>query len=121
MEEIFGIVFIFGSVPLIVWLALNHKYKNRVKSAELVQALIAKDKDVTPELIKAVGFIPRRRHGDLRTGLILMAIGLAFITMGQMIPEEEAPLIMFGLASFPLFIGFAITAFWYFISRKDQD
>ena len=121
MEEIFGIVFIFGSIPLIVWLALNHKYKNRVKSAELVQALIAKDKEITPQVIKAVGFTPRRRHSDLRTGLILLAIGAAMFIFGGMIPEEEGQKVFGGLASFPILIAFALIAFWYFVSRKDQD
>jgi len=121
MEEILIPFVVFGSLALIVWTVLHHKVKAKAQNADVIKAMIEKDQPITPDIIRSVGFMPKRRHGDLRTGLILVAIGLAFMTMGQVIPEDEAPQIMTGIASFPLLIGFAITAFWYFVSRKDED
>ncbi|MBL4869458.1 MAG: hypothetical protein JKX72_00750 [Robiginitomaculum sp.] len=120
LEGVFGIIGFFGSIPLITWLVLNHKLKIRVKSAELVAALIAKDKDITPDLIKSVGFNATRSHADLRKGLILLAVGIALFLFGGMIPEEEAQAVFGGLAMFPVLISFAYLAFWYFVSRKDE-
>ena len=121
LEGVIAIIGFFGSIVLIPWLVLNYKSKIRARSADIVQALIANDKEVTPEIVKSIGFIPRRRHGDLRTGLILLAIGAAMFIFGGMIPEEEGQKVFGGLASFPVLIAFALIAFWYFVSRKDQD
>ena len=120
LEGIFAIVFIFGSIPFIVWATLNHKFKIRSKSAELIAAMIAKDKEITPDLVKAVGFVPKRPHADLRLGLILLAIGLAFFVLGGLIPEDEAQGVMGGIAMFPIFIAIALLTFWYFVSRKEN-
>ncbi|PHR93564.1 MAG: hypothetical protein COA69_02685 [Robiginitomaculum sp.] len=120
MEGIFAIIGIFGGIPLTIWIFLHHKFKVRAKSAELVNALINKDKDVTSELIRAIGFAPSRSHSDLRASLILGAIGTAMYIFGRAIPEEEAEVIFGGLASFPFLIGLALFAFWFFVSRKDE-
>lgn len=120
LESIIAIVLIFGSVPFIVWMSLRHKLKVREKSAELIAAMIAKDKDITPEVVKAVGFAAKRAHGDLRSGLLSMAVGFAFVVLGQMIPDDEAGPAMAGIASFPLLVGLALIVFWYFVSRKED-
>jgi len=120
MDGIIAIIGAFSVIPLSIWLILNHKYKTKAKSAELIQAMIAKDQDVTPDIIKAIGFMPARRHADLRTGLILMAVGLAFFIFGGVIPEEEAQIVFGGIAMFPILISLAILIFWYFVSRKDE-
>lgn len=99
---------------------MHHKFKTRAKAAELVKALINKDKDVTPELIKAIGFVPKRAHGDLRTSLILGAIGTSMFVFGHVIPAEEGQVVFSGLAAFPFLIGLALFAFWLFISRKEE-
>jgi len=121
MEDILVPIAVFGSMVLVVWTVMHYKAKVKAQNAGIITAMINKGDNVTPEVIRSIGFMPKRRHGDLRTGLILAAIGLAFMVMGQVIPEDEAPQIMTGIASFPLLIGLAITAFWYFVSRKDQD
>lgn len=120
LEGVLAIIGFFVSIPLVTWLILNHKFKIRTKSAELVSALIAKDKDITPEIIKSVGFSAARSHADLRKGLILLATGVAFFMFGGMIPEKEAQAVFGGLAMFPILISFAYLAFWFFISRKDE-
>lgn len=120
MEGTFAVIGVFGCIPLIIWIVLHHKFKVKAKSAELVNALINKDKDVTPELIRAIGFVPSRSHSDLRTSLILGAVGTAMYIFGRTIPEEEAEVIFGGLAAFPFLIGLALLAFWFFVSRKDE-
>lgn len=119
MEGAIAIIGLFGMIPLIVFLGLFFRHKARSKNVELVQAMLNKDKDVTPEVIRAVGFTGKRSHSDLRTGMILVAIGLATFIFGGMIPEDEAQAAFGGISMFPLFIGTAFLAFWFMVSRKD--
>ncbi len=120
MEEVLVPIAVFGSIVLGIWTVMHFKTKTKAQNADIITAMVNKGEPVTPEIIRSVGFTPKRRHSDLRTGLILTAIGLAFMILGQMIPEDDAPQIMTGFASFPLLIGFAMIAFWYFISRKED-
>lgn len=119
-DDIVGVV-LFAAVPAIVWAVSHYRYKAKVNSGDVIKQMIASDKEVTPEIIKAVGFAPKRTHTDLRSGLILIAIGIAFMLFGNVIPDDEAPEIMRGVAMFPTLIGIALLSFWYFISRKDRE
>lgn len=121
MEDVFAIIGIFGCIPLVTWIIMHHKVKARAKSADIINTLINKDKDISPELVKSIGFVPARAHGDLRTSLILGAIGVALFILGNVIPEEEAQTVFGGLAAFPLLIGIALFVFWYFVSRKEDN
>lgn len=121
MEEIFAIIGVFGMIPLIVFLGLYFRNKARSKNVELVQSMLDKDKDISPEIIRAVGFTGKRSHSDLRTGMILIAVGAAMFIFGGMIPDDDGQAALGGLAMFPLFIGIAYLGFWFMISRKDPE
>jgi len=121
MEGTFAVIGVFGMIPLIVFLGLYFRNKARAKNVELVQAMLDKDKEITPEIIRAVGFTGKRSHSDLRTGMILVAVGAAFFIFGGVVPEDEAQGVLGGLAMFPLFIGLAYLGFWFMISRKDPE
>jgi len=121
MENILGIIGVFGMIPFIVFLGLFFKNKARKQNIELVQAMLDKDKEITPEIIRAVGFTSKRSHIDLRTGMILVAIGLATFIFAGIVPDNEAQSVFGGIAMFPLFIGIAYLGFWFLISRKDPE
>jgi Domain of unknown function (DUF6249) len=121
MEGTFAVIGVFGMIPLIVFLGLHFRYKARAKNVELVQSMLDKDKEISPEIIRAVGFTGKRSHADLRTGMILVAIGAAMFIFGSVIPEDEAQSVLGGLAMFPLLIGTAYLGFWFMISRKDTE
>lgn len=118
MNDILVPIVIFASVPFIVWAVSHYRYKARVKSSEVMQALVNKGETLTPEIIQSLGVKPQNRHGDLKTGLILIAIGLATILFGGAIPEDEAKQVFAGLAMFPLLVGIAFIGFWFFLGRK---
>ena len=122
MEEVFVPIALFAIIPLIIWAVSHYRYKAKTNSAEVIKAMIAKDVVVTPEVIKSVGFVPKRTHGDLRTALMLIATGTAFFIFGGFVPDDggDAQAVFSGLASFPVLIGVALLAFWYFVSRKDE-
>lgn len=121
MQDTLVPIALFAMVPAIIWAVSHYRYKAKEKSAEVVKAMIAKDVEVTPEVIKSIGFVPKRSHVDLRNGMILVAVGIAFLLFGGAIQDEEGQAAMSGLAMFPTLIGIALLIFWYAISRKDAD
>ena len=118
-DDIAGVA-LFAAVPAIVWAVSHYRYKAKVNSGEVVKQMISSDKEVTPEIIKAVGFAPKRTHSDLRTGMIMIAIGIAFLMLGGVIPDEDGKAAFAAISMFPILIGIALLIFWYAISRKDQ-
>ncbi|HHL42746.1 MAG TPA: hypothetical protein ENJ42_03945 [Hellea balneolensis] len=121
MQEFFQLLIIFGTLPMMIFLGLHHKYKSKAKNVELVKTLIEHDKEVTPEIIEAVGFTPKKRHADLQFGMILVASSLAIMAFGAAIPDDpDASSIVGGIAMLPLFIGLAMLLFWFFVSRKED-
>lgn len=118
MEDILIPIVLFATVPFIVWAVSHYRYKARVKSSDVMQAMVNKGDTLTPEIIQSLGVKPQNRHGDLKTGLILVAIGLATLLFGGAIPEEEAHRVFAGFAMFPLLVGFAFIGFWFFLGRK---
>lgn len=105
MEGTFAIIGVFGMIPLIVFLGLHFRNKARAKNVELVQAMLDKDKEITPEIIRAVGFTGKRSHSDLRIGMILAAVGAAAESptgmkmdieqaMNRLSPEQRAAVML---------------------------
>ena len=121
MEEILIPIAFFATILFVTWVVVHNRYKSRVQSSEIIKDMIATKTEVTPEIIKSVGFVPKRAHGDLRTGLILISIGIAFMLFGGVIPDDEAPEVMMGIAMFPTLIGVALLIFWYAVSRKEEN
>jgi len=118
MEEVLVPIVLFATVPLIIWAVSHYRYKARVKSSEIMKAMVDKGDQLTPEIIQSLGVKPQNHHGDLKTGLILVAIGLATVLFGGVIPEDEAQQVFGGLAMFPLLVGIAYIGFWFFLGRK---
>ncbi len=118
MEDTIAIISVFGVIPLIVWLVYFFRSKAHARASNLVDKMIDRGDAITPELVRTLGIRSDTQHGDLKTGMILIAIALALIVFGQVVPEEEAGPITAGLAMFPLLVGIAYTAFWFFFGRK---
>ena len=58
MEEIIipiaGIIGVFGMPAFFVWAALSYNYKKRAQFHASLQALIEKEQNLTPELLKSI-------------------------------------------------------------------
>jgi len=121
MEDILVPIAMFLSIVLIVWAVIHYRFKSKLNSADVVKTMISNEVEVTPEIIKSVGFVPKRTHGDLRSGMILIAIGIAFIFFGGAIPDEEGQAVFGAISMFPILIGIALLIFWYAVSRKELD
>jgi len=120
MDDILVPIVFFAIIPVTIWLVLKYRTAAHSKTTDTLTALINKDVDITPDLIRALDVRPVKRHRDLRIGLFLIAISLASIFFGGLIPEEEAHDVFLGLASFPFLVGLVYLGLWALITRKDE-
>jgi len=121
MEGVIFLVGFFGVIPLTVWAVSVYRHRSMKAATEVMKAMIEKGDSLTPETIRSLGIRPRRKNGDLRTGLILIALAIATIILGGAIPEKEAQQVFGGLAMFPLLVGLVYVALWGFIGRKNPE
>ena len=119
MEDILVPIAFFAVAPLIVWAVCAYRYKTKQSVMQVLDSMVHKGETVTPATIHALGIRPRSRYADLRTGIILIALALAFFLLGFLIGEEEAVRGLSGIATFPLLIGAAYVGLWVFIGRKE--
>jgi len=121
MEGLLAIFFIFGGLPLIVFIVTLFRYLTRKRMVELLSQYAKLDKEPSSDLIEAISLPRRQPHTDLKRGMIAIALGLAAIILGALIPDDDATVILAGLAAFPIFIGLALLGFWYFVGRKAEN
>jgi len=121
LEGVFAIIGVFSVVPVTVWAVSAYRHKTMKATAEVMKAMVEKGETLTPEIIRSLGVRPRRKNGDLRIGLILIAVALATIFLGVVIPDEEANQAFMGVAMFPLLVGIVYVGLWAFIGRKNPE
>jgi len=121
MEEVLVPIALFASLPLTVWAVSAYRHKSHKAVTEVMKTMVDKGEALNPETIRALGIRPRRKHSDLRTGLILIALAVAAIFLGSTIPEKEAQQVFGGFAMFPLLVGLVYIGLWAFISRKTPE
>ncbi len=100
-------------VSLIIWF----RYKGRNDTQQTIRMAIDKGQELTPELIDRLGHPKPTKNRDMRLGVMWLAVALALAIFGQVVPDEEANTIFWGIAAFPLFIGAAYLIIWRFAGR----
>lgn len=110
----------FAMIAAIVIMPNWFKSRDRERLMETVKTAYDRGQPVPPDLIAAMQAkdVPVRSspERDFRTGVILLAVALAFLILGGAIygaeGEEEVMWAMTGVAAFPGLIGLAFLAFW---------
>lgn len=120
MEEIFVPIALFAIIPVTVWAVTAYRFKSHAQTTKVLEAMAAKGEPITPEIVAALGVRRRAKHADLRLGLILIALALATLFTGMLIPEEEATTVFTAFASFPLLVGLVYIGLWFGVSRKED-
>ena len=123
MEETVGIIAVFGFVPVIVWIVTYFRSKAHERATNVMKLMVDRGEEITPEKAKALGVLPSSPHKDLKTGMILIAVSVAFVIFGNVIPDpsEDARQVFTGIASFPFLVGVVYVVFWFMFARKEQD
>jgi hypothetical protein len=127
MDEILVPLGAFAMVAAIVGFNVWAGTSKRRQVMETVRDAIRSGQQLDPATIKALGAQEKPKGGDLKSGLILIAVAAAFIVMGYGIGSAEvsdAPEIVpifTAIAAFPGFIGVVLVLFGLGNLRKSRD
>lgn len=115
LENVLVPIAAFAQVVAIVWVVQAFMSRRREALLKTVRAAIERGTELSPEVIKTLGAPARDKYGDFKWGLIWLAVGLAFVTLGWAIAagEESAEVlyIMAGVGSFPGFVGLVLIGY----------
>lgn len=116
MEEVIVPVVLFVALVGAIWLFSHYNYKKRLTTHETLRLSIDKGQDLSPDLIEKMSYLSDPVKADLRRGVLLIAFGLAFITLGLIVPHDEPEAIrgIVGISAFPMVLGLAYLALWRF-------
>ena len=117
-EDIIVPVALFATVPLTVWAVTAYRARRHAETVRLLDTMASKGDAITPELVRTLGIPQRSSHGDLRIGLILLAIALGLLIFAGIINDDEGTAVISALSAFPGLIGAVYIGLWTFISRK---
>ena len=109
---------VFAMVVLIVWAVVAYRYKSHAKSMRVLEAMAGRGDPIDPELVRALGVKGRSRHADLRTGVVLLAIGLATVVFGFGV---DSPSEFIGFGAFPGLLGVVFIGLWALVTRREND
>ncbi|MGJ3231517.1 MAG: DUF6249 domain-containing protein [Oceanicaulis sp.] len=127
MEDILVPLGVFAMVAAIVGFNVWGSAAKRRQVMETVRDAIRSGQTLDPATIKALGAQEKPKGGDLKSGLILIAVAAAFIVLGVAIGSADvgdAPEIVpifTAIAAFPGFIGVVLVLFGLFNLRKSRD
>ena len=118
MEGILVPIAFFAMIAAIFIAPRYFRSQERQKMADTLRAAIERGEPLPPEVIDAMSSnarspgLPPSPQRDLRTGIIWLAVGAGFATLGFIGSFEEPDMLypMLGIATLPLFIGAAFVA-----------
>lgn len=105
---------LFIVIGMAASLAFYFRYRTRRDFQESVRVAIDKGQELTPELLQSLGERWEPKRADFRRALISVAIGLAFVTFGLVLNEEDAIRPLIAISAFPFLLGLAYLGLWRF-------
>ncbi len=134
MEDTLVPVGLFAMVLGIVAVVNFYNHRNRKEVLDTVREAVRSGQTLEPELVKSLGVKPKKQGGDIKAGLVLLAIALGLVGLGwgleNSIPDLQADpsapdmtLLMAGVAAIPGLIGVVLVIFGLFaaMTSKDKD
>mgnify|MGYP001797450849 CR=1 FL=1 len=116
MEDVLVPIVFFAAIIGALWLFSHYNYKKRQTAHETVRLAVEKGQEVSPELVEKMSFLSDPVKSDLRRGVLLVAIGVAFVVLGVIMPHDEPEAMrgIVGISSFPIVLGIAYHGLWRF-------
>jgi hypothetical protein len=126
LAPIVGILTIFGGITAMVVLPSYFKSKERREMLATLRAAIEKGQPVPPEMIDAMTRnvkVAPTALGDLRTGIIWVAVGVGVATFGYFVSYEEADAFhpMLGMGAIPGVVGLTYIVLSFFNPNKSKQ
>ena len=116
MDELIPIV-LFLTIGGTFALAFYFKYRTRHDIQNTVRAAIERGDPLSPEIVETLAMNISSPHGDLRKGIISLALGAAIFAAAYLVDEPDAAGPLSALAMFPGLIGLAYLGLWVFTGR----
>ncbi len=120
MEEIFVPISLFTMIFGIVAIVTFFRFRNRQELQLTIRATLDSGQALSSELLEQLTAALQPQRNDVRRGVILLSIGLAFICFAFLIGRENAFGPMLGLSAFPIFTGFAYLLMGYLGQKSDK-
>ena len=115
---IFGIVGVFGTPVLIVWIIHYFESRSEKKFHQTLQELIKSGQELSPDILQSIPGYKKEKNGernDIRSGTITAGVGIGIVLFGQF-GVAETPLVGVGLLVLSIGLGFLA----YGIYNKDK-
>ncbi|MEZ5559225.1 MAG: DUF6249 domain-containing protein [Pseudomonadales bacterium] len=109
-------MFIMIAVIFCAFFYFRHRTRLEVQST--VRTALEHGQQLTPEVLEGLSDALNSRNGDLRKGLVSIAMGIAVCVFALMIDEPDATAPLMGLSSFPFLIGIAYLVLWRLNPRR---
>ena len=106
-------------IGVIFGLFFLYRHKTRQEIQTTVRAAIERGQELTPEVLERLSDSLNTKFGDLRRGVVSIAIGIAFFAFALLLGQEEAEGPLMAVSAFPFLVGIAYIGLWYFTRRKD--
>lgn len=110
---------VFGAIVAVVWVTQYFASRKRAEAYATVRLAIEKGQEVTPEAMEQMTRIAHPL-ADLRRGVLLLAITVAFVALAGIVSTEEEDAVrpLLGIAVFPLSVGLAYIGLHFFAREK---
>ena len=125
--EILAPISTFVAIVLIVWLVQHFAYRKRADAVATLRLAIEKGQPLTPEALDAMARISSP-IADLRRGIVFVAIAAGFASFATIMGtgaswgdgRGEVMRALYGVATFPLFIGLAFLGLHFFANESKR-
>jgi hypothetical protein len=99
-------------------LRLRYRHLDRLAAQETIRGAIERGQPLTPEVVAQLTRLDPS-NGDLRRGVISIAVAIGIGTFAFAVGEDDAVGPMTGIAAFPFLIGVAYLGLYRFSGSRD--
>ncbi len=117
MAELIPIV-MFTVIGVVFSLLIYFRYKARREIQETIRTAIQSGQTFDPQMLEELSGTLTNKNGDLRKGVIAIAIGVGVLLFGNLVGEQDARAPLLALSMFPLLIGVAYCGLWWYGKRQ---
>lgn len=111
VEEFIPIAF-FAAITVVLALFYFFKYLARKEMQRTVRVALERGQDLSPELLDRLGEPQKSASGDLRRGLIGVALAIGLVAFAAALGQEDAFRPLLAVSALPLTIGAAYLVLW---------
>ena len=104
----------FLAITIIFGLLLWFRFRARQELQLTIRSAIERGQDLSPEVLASISDSLSSKFGDLRRGILAIAVGIGFFVFANLIGEEDAVGPLLGISAFPFAIGIGYVGLWFF-------